>query len=876
MTDPSLRGAVRTALCAVVGAVLLVVGSPAGWHLPSASAAPGDEQTTTRFGKVAIDSVSPSIVTSSSRSVVTVTGTVTNTSDRDLSQLSIRLQRGPRVADAAELRSSLAADAATFDHTGPFVTLDGVLGPGATRPFSLSLRLSGAGGLGIDTTGVYPLLVNLNAVPDYGAMARVADSRTLLPVLSLPPDEQRASSADVGVDGQPSGDVGSDGSVVADLSAPSSLTMLWPLAAPPQVAPGRLGGSPLRLISEDLAHSLAPGGRLRTIVDSVESVAGIADTPDPAPDPSGSAVPQSPTTPAAPPPPSKLRQSVCLAVDPDLLITVRGMAGGYVVTSDPRNVDAPTTPGTGADDAAAFLRSLQQVAARMCVVALPFAGADLDSLHRVGSGPLSESALVAPADIVDSILTVKSVRGLVVPAIGAVTADGATVLAANKLNKSVTSSSSLVGTGSADGRYRVGDLRVQSYDAPITAAFGGLGARPLTPVLTPPAQKVDLRDESDASRRQAAIAALAYPSIAVPLPATDQPAPTVDAGPTVGRSQFIMPPSFWSPSSADADALLSAATLLLESGVADPMPLPTLVRALDAEVPQNARLVPPPATMLATSRGWLPSASIAHSMSTDAALSWQLQASFVNSADVDLNPESYLAPVRADLLRGLASPAQNTAPDRIALRADRTIRVDAVNVTLERMRTSVTLLDPGGRYTLVSERSPLLLVARNDLDLPIRVHLDTIAPNELNIDDVGVIEIPARGTRQVQLPTRAETSESMSVQIALVTSTGVSVGTPISLSVNSNAYGKPLFIVTVVAAVALVLLVIRRLWHRFRGQPDPADVDRPEADEQTKALAATDYEHRLAQEQRLLHDTEREAVFDTAESSSQADRGSDD
>ncbi|WP_156746223.1 hypothetical protein, partial [Mycobacterium sp. 1423905.2] len=45
---------------------------------------------------------------------------------------------------------------------------------------------------------------------------------------------------------------------------------------------------------------------------------------------------------------------------------------------------------------------------------------------------------------------------------------------------------------------------------------------------------------------------------------------------------------------------------------------------------------------------------------------------------------------------------------------------------------------------------------------------------------------------------------------------------------HSNAYGKVLFAITLTAAAVLVTLAGRRLWHRFRGQPDPADLDRPD------------------------------------------------
>ena len=42
--------------------------------------------------------------------------------------------------------------------------------------------------LGIDKPGVYPLLVNANGTPDYGAPARLDDARFLLPVIGVPPE----------------------------------------------------------------------------------------------------------------------------------------------------------------------------------------------------------------------------------------------------------------------------------------------------------------------------------------------------------------------------------------------------------------------------------------------------------------------------------------------------------------------------------------------------------------------------------------------------------------------------------------------------------------------------------------------------------------
>jgi len=672
------------------------------------------------------------------------------------------------------------------------------------------------------------------------------------------------------------------------------MTMLWPLAAPPQLAPGTLGGrtEPVRLISDDLAASLAPGGRLYRSLDALHSLVpvrtpSVVNTPTPtgpttgAPGPdaagpgtSGSRTPGQPPS-ATPSPPGStestgpestaatqqntpdhkasraaLRKSVCLAVDPDLLVTVRVMSTGYVISRDPSSPTSETTPGEGTAVAAQWLATLKQLAGELCVVALPFASADLGSLARVDNAGLTAAALTSPADIVDSILGVKSVRGIAIPAIGAIDDAGAGVLKSATVTKAVSSAATLTPDRDPDpsGRYQVGDIRVQTTDAPVTAALGAMGTAPTTPVLTPSSQLVDLDRESAVSRRQSATAALAFAALTLPhsgAATTDQQVtdPQVTQLPVSGRSQFIVPPIYWSPTEADADALLTTATALLDAGAATPEGLHAVVTELDT-ARRIGRLHAPQGKPSPSRGWWVVSHAQAAAISAHTDLSLQLQASLVRSADVEATPERYLAPLREDLLRSLRSPDHDTASERTALGAHRDRWVSAVNSTLTRMRGSVTMLDPGGRYTLASERSPILLVVRNDLALPIRVLLKIDAPAELNIGDVGAMEIPARGTRQIQLPANADSSEATSVSIGLTTATGLALGQPITISVHSNAYGKPLFYTTIVAAVLLVALVARRLWHRFRGQPDPADADRPEADDHDRELAASTYEFR--------------------------------
>ncbi|OBA56791.1 DUF6049 family protein [Gordonia sp. 852002-10350_SCH5691597] len=910
-------------LLAVLGVVIVAAlcAAPAA-AVPTSGASDGstssDDQ---RFASVVIDTLTPSMVTTTSGPDLTVEGHVRNTSSRTIKDLSIRLERGDAVRDAAGLRSSLAVAHPPIAVSGAFRNLTDELAPGAEVSFRINMSLSGQSGMQISRTGVYPLQVNVNGVPDYGSMAQVAGSRTLLPVLSLPPDKDRAAQFDsseldstgldsTGLDSTTggadsatasgNGGLSADGAVSADTSDPARITMLWPLAAPPQLAPGGLGGGtqPVRLISDDMARSLRDGGRLHELLESARNVIGTAAGDSAAgsgsaddsgssanppasgsgsgasgsttssgsgtPAPGASATSTSPAAPSA----SDLQRSMCLAIDPDLLVTVRAMSLGYVVSSNPADPTSRTTPGTGSDAATQWLSDLRGVAARTCVVALPFSQADLPSLARIDRSGLTTATLDAPADVVDAILGVRSVRGLTIPALGAVDQAGSELLRDAGHPKALASASSVDPTGNpnAAGLYNVGGLLTQTYDSSVSAAMGAVGTAPLVTALTPPSQQTDLAVESPVSRRQAAVAALAFRSIATPG-SSGEPGTSTSTGTavtsnavtnTAGRAEVVMPPTYWSATSDDANALFSTATVLFGSRAATPAPLDDLVNRIGGAT-APARLVDPPGVGPISQIGPALTNRTVDSIRSAADESWRLQGALVDSADVDASPERYVSQLREDLLRSIRSPDENNTATRTRLARERQQRIDAVHSTLNRMHGSVTILDPGGRYTLASERSPLLLVVRNDLALPIRVRITTTAPKDLEIGDVGVVEIPARGTRQIQLPTHARSSEAMTVTIGMSTVTGVTLGTPIKLSVYSNAYGKPLFIVTICAAVALILLTARRLWRRFRGRPDPADEDRPEPDELERMLAASTYQQRrrTLQQEEALAQTEQ-------------------
>ena len=82
--------------------------------------------------------------------------------------------------------------------------------------------------------------------------------------------------------------------------------------------------------------------------------------------------------------------ATCLAVDPDLVATAAAMRQGYAVRGP-----TGTVPGTGAEVAGTWLDTLAAAARDGCVVALPFADADLVALAR---GQLADLGSMAVAD----------------------------------------------------------------------------------------------------------------------------------------------------------------------------------------------------------------------------------------------------------------------------------------------------------------------------------------------------------------------------------------------------------------------------------------------------------------------------------------------
>ncbi|BBU25094.1 hypothetical protein PFJ02_14480 [Mycobacterium xenopi] len=797
MIAPRLSRAAASCLPLLASVLALLIVPTAA---PRAAAG---EPSATPFVQIRVDQVTPDVVTTTSEPVVTVSGIVTNVGDRPVHDVMVRLEHAPAVTSSAALRTSLDGDTDQYQPVADFLTVASELQRGQKAGFTLSapVRSLTAPSLAIERPGVYPLLVNVNGTPDYGAPARLDNARLLLPVVGVPP-EQTATPADTVT------------SVVApDTSRPVQITMLWPLADRPRLSPGAPGGTvPVRLMDDELAASLASGGRLDILLSSVEFATSRDVDPDGA-----------------------VARSLCLAVDPDLLVTVNAMTGGYVVSDAPdssaQQPGTPTHPGAGQAAAVSWLDRLRALAHRMCVASTTYAQADLDAVQRVADPGLTAAATSSAADIVDQILGISSVRGAALMPDGPLTPRVIDLLNSTGIPVTVAAAdiSELDGVNRAPAtadlvpRRLAPHVAVAPFDPAVGAALAAAGIDPSAPTYLGAALAVRLRHDSDTARRQDALGSMLWRSL------------QLNAAP---RVQILMPPAAWNLSATDAQAILTTLATSIRSGLAVPRPLPAVIADTQA-----VATAPPPIRTDTAAHGRFDD-DVTAQIAAEAGRVWGLTAALTSDARTGLTGAAYTAPLREDMLRAVS---QSEPPDTRNGLAHQ--RLDVLGHAIDDLFGAVTIVNPGGSYTLATEHSPLPLALHNGLGVPIRVRLQVDAPPGMSVTDIGEIELPP-GYLPLRVPIEVNFTQRVAVDVSLHTPDGLPLGEPVRLSVHSNAYGKVLFAITMTAAAVLVTLAGRRLWHRFRGQPDPADLDRPDPGD-ARYVSDRGTAHRVDQEHRV-------------------------
>ncbi|GLZ33042.1 glycoprotein [Lentzea sp. NBRC 105346] len=688
------------------------------WATRQASAQPGQQPP--QFLRLEVATLSQRVVLSDSAPTITISGKVVNVGDRKIDNVVLRLERGEALKTEEDVRNALREPAAAEFIQPKFTQIADVLQPGDSRSFSLEVPLRGpeSTSLAIDEPGIYPILANVNGKPDFGGQARLAALSTLLPVLGVPGAASKDKPA-----------------------TPAKVTVLWPLADRPRMEHAGAKGSS-ELVDDELTGSLSVGGRLYSLLQAYESAAQSMST------------------------------SLCLAVDPDLLRTVKAMSTGYEVNG---------AEGKGKDEAALWLDRLKVATSGRCVIALPDADADLVALSRAKLTDLGKLA-VKGADVVREVLETQPLPDVAWPEDGVIDQQTYDTLITQDVKSLILDPSGLTDTpGTAPVTLdSVKKVTATRLDAMVSDALqGGVDrSRTLGGVTTPV--------ENQPVSVQNALAALVFR--------------TGFQGD--GRNVVIAPPRRWNAPVTEMTEFLGTAQKLFTGGYAVQTSLSELFTTPPAAqggkvsypVEAGAREISP-TVVSSVSRQW----------ATLEGMRKQMEQADSGSS----KPDDLVQPLRLALLRAVSGAwRSNEAGARSA--ADISLN------EIDTLQSQVTITPQNSPILLGSGDSPIPVTITNKLDVRITVRIvvaDTpgIRPRELN-DQV----MPARGERLVRVPVDVLRSGRFSVNVRLTTPDGVALGDTVKLEVSSSAYGTITVVITATAAIALVLLSGRRIYRRVR------------------------------------------------------------
>ncbi|MEV4051143.1 DUF6049 family protein [Amycolatopsis sp. NPDC049688] len=681
--------------------------------------------------RVDLAGLSPRVITTSS-TTLTITGTVTNTGDRKVTRPQVRLQVGDRATSERGVGDVLSGAVIKDTPLTDFTSVAEVLEPGQSAPLNITVPLTGTRAERFGRPGVYPLLVNVNGTPEFGGPARLGAVSMLMPVLTAP------------------------GKQATGRSGAPSMTLLWPLTGNVPHVYASPYGSPLVLADDRMAGEISGDGRLNALVSAAASAVRSN---------------------------SDLAKSMCFALDPDLLATVDAMSRGYLVHTESGNVD-----GKGTDAAKAWLSDVRSLVGGRCVVALPFADADLDALTRIRPG---DPSLVTRA--ATGAATIQQLTG-VTPQSGVLWPDGtpsASVLPAltDAGVRTVLADAGKLAPAAAGGGVTVqgSTVRVQPTDSLVSAAMTGVPSVPDS--VTVPATT------ERAIASQNGLGALAFRA------GLGQP-----AGQQRPDHLLVAPPRRWDAPAEEFTTYLRQVGAFLDAGLVTATGLSALLAA------------DPAASGVVGDGGQDPAGIDAGVVSTLSTL--DVQATGLASAmQVDptkrVKPDDVVEPVRLAELRGASTAWRGLPADAATTNAQ---------AELAAISGRVTVSQPKQTIALASGNSPLPVYVSNDLPVGINARFTLNNNTGLRPEDAKDWYFPASGGKNYFLPVEALRAGRFSVDVSLSTPTGTPLGSSARFELTSTEYGAITIIATVAAGVALLLLASRRIYRRVKDARAGRDV----------------------------------------------------
>lgn len=779
---------------------------------------------------------------------------ITNRSDASLYGLAVTPRRGPATGSVWDQRVAAVAQLDEYLLTGSRHGVSAELAPG--QDAELDLQIDPVE-LPLPPGDTYPLLFQLTD----------SDGVTL--------DTERFHFSSRGD--------------LPDQARPAGMTALYPISAEVDILPGETGEAPedpqLVLSSENLAGQLAPGGRLDRLVDTY-----LEASKDP-----------------------QVADATCVALDPALLDAVDRMADGYVVADtrspvaeEPKrlrdswgsaNSEPASTPGTGDEDAAAWLTKVRAIAQNDCTVSLPWGNTDIDAVSRTGDPWLVREAIERGPFVLEKVLGTTGTTNVVVPSSGYVDQETVPALGWADHTRSTIDAEGLSGaweravaatnaanaanaTGDDTGRSALerselatpawaagpepestvrvltaantvqrGDAAAADAEASGTEAGEGeatqpaerfawlapgimavrfqdslsatlhtIGEKPETVGYSNDALRFDYRLDSQAARDENAAASIQLAA---------QSAWTYPGQPA-SEPVLLNPPASWGPDSAAA--ILGALAEVLRAGQATPTTL-------------AAYLTPPQGTPIpAASQVGTPYPDPTEYSDAELLTATQ-QARFINDLSSLLSSDPSIAltrygftlPLRRDILAAFSPAGRRSLAGYTRAVEATSARLSGSRATLSELRSSVTLIPPGNVYTRTSPTSPLLIVARNGMPLPVDTTIRYTDADGVRLNVPEQLSIPARGSVTVQMTADLpENVSSTNLSLYLAGPQGDAISSPVEISVRTPSQAVRGWVLLAAGTAVLAFLLLYNIGKRVRrrrGRPRANSQAPPDAAE---------------------------------------------
>jgi uncharacterized protein DUF6049 len=744
------RGWVRLAAVALaVGAVGLAAvpaaaapGAGAGAVLTSAASQPGGRA----HPWIAITSLSPSIAVPKGK--VVVSGIVANPTAQTLQGLTVQLwSSGFALSSRSAMNGYLNAQSSSgldVQVAGAQLTLPGRLPPHRTQQWTLTLNVTQAR---IHTFGVYPLAAQLSSA---GVELDVA--RTFLPFWP--------------------------GKHAARTVKPLTIGWVWPLIDTPQ-----RGACPA-LLSNELAASVAAGGRLSTLLEAGQSADGR-------------------------------HAAITWAIDPAVLSDVSVMRQPYRVSRrgdcSGGKIEQPSRP------AAAWLSDVKDLAGEQDFFVTPYADVDMAAMTHHGMGgelsaAFADGQLVAQRFLGRFQRSTPAASGVIAWPAGGVADYGVLEELAAKQNVRVmimdsklmppVPKVSYTPTAVTTTPNRSGGLmHVLLSDHEITQILSLRRSQIPGVVPGPSAMPASVRTQI---RQAAAFAKEQWFLAETAMIAAEQA--------SAPRALVAAPPRRWNPSLSLAEALLN------ETATA-PWLRPATLASIVAGGPapgSPVRRAPPSHPV---SRGELTGSLLRQVRGALVAQVHLLDSILTTGGHGYLS--TAVDAVESSAWRG-GRRAQRPATQ--LLRHE----LSFVQGKLAQVRITVS-----SRVTLGGKAGDVPVSVRNDLSQPVTVQVKarvsaedqvTIAPYKR------LVKVPAKSQITVRIPVRAAAAGSKTLTLWLATPEGAALGRPTSLTVTATHFGTLAIVIISVALVVFVLSAAARAIRRGGPQDGSAGAEAEELD----------------------------------------------